>query len=299
MSTNPFIQDLKNQYKNGSALIKLIFVNVAVFLLVHIIGLFLWFFNIQHGAELIVSWLALPAGVTQILYKPWTIISYMFLHEQFFHIFMNMLILYFGGQIFLQFLNQKKLVSTYLLGGLSGGLLYILAFNLFPVFTPIKGVSIALGASASVMAVLIAAATYVPNFVVRLIFIGNVKLKYIALFYIVLDVISIPKGNAGGHIAHIGGALFGFLYIQQLKKGNDFASGFSKLLDYLKALFKPQKKMKVVYKKGSKTRNDYEYNAQKNANQAKIDAILDKISKSGYDSLTAQEKAILFEQSKK
>lgn len=299
MSTNPFIQDLKNQYKNGSALIKLIFVNVAVFLLVHIIGLFLWFFNIQHGAELIVSWLALPAGVTQILYKPWTILSYMFLHEQFFHIFMNMLILYFGGQIFLQFLNQKKLVSTYLLGGLSGGLLYILAFNLFPVFTPIKGISIALGASASVMGVLIAAATYVPNFVVRLIFIGNVKLKYIALFYIVLDVISIPKGNAGGHIAHIGGALFGFLYIQQLKKGNDFASGFSKLLDYLKALFKPQKKMKVVYKKGTKTRNDYEYNAQKNANQAKIDAILDKISKSGYDSLSKEEKAILFEQSKR
>lgn len=299
MSTNPFIQDLKNQYKNGSALIKLIFVNVAVFLLVHIIGLFLWFFNIQHGAELIVSWLALPAGVTQILYKPWTIISYMFLHEQFFHIFMNMLILYFGGQIFLQFLNQKKLVTTYLLGGLSGGLLYILAFNLFPVFTPIKGISIALGASASVMAVLIAAATYVPNFVVRLIFLGNVKLKYIALVYIVLDVVSIPKGNAGGHIAHIGGAIFGFLYIQQLKKGNDFASGFSKLLDGLKGLFKPKKKMKVVYKKGSKTRNDYEYNAQKKANQAKIDAILDKISKSGYDSLSKEEKAILFDASNK
>lgn len=299
MSTNPFIQDFKNQFKSGSALIKLIFINVAVFLLVHIIGLFLWFFNIQNGAELLVSWLALPAGVIQILYKPWTIISYMFLHEQFFHIFMNMLILYFGGQIFLQFLNQKKLVSTYLLGGLSGGLLYILAFNLFPVFTPIKNMSIALGASASVMAVLIAAATYVPNFVVRLIFLGNVKLKYIALVYIILDIVSIPKGNAGGHIAHIGGALFGFIYIQQLKKGSDFTVGFNRFLDMLKSLFKPKKKMKVVYKNKSKTRNDYEYNAKKKANQQKIDAILDKISKSGYDSLSKEEKAILFEQSKK
>ena len=299
MSTNPFIQDIKNQYKNGSALIKLILINVAVFLLVHVIGVLLFFFNIKNGADFIAYWLSLPADFTNVITKPWTILSYMFLHTSLWHILMNMLILYFGGRIFIQFLNEKKLVSTYLLGGLTGGLIYILAFNLFPVFTQIKGLSIALGASASVMAVLIAAATYVPNFVVRLMFLGNVKLKHIALFYIVLDVVSIPKGNAGGHIAHIGGALFGFLYVQQLKKGNDFAAGFSRFLELLKSMFKPKKKMKVVYKKTAKSRNDYEYNAQKNANQAKIDAILDKISKSGYDSLSKEEKAILFEQSKK
>jgi len=299
MSTNPFIQDIKNQYKNGSALIKLILINVAVFLLVHIIGVLLFFFNIKNGSDFIAYWLSLPADFTNVITKPWTILSYMFLHTSLWHILMNMLILYFGGRIFIQFLNEKKLVSTYLLGGLTGGLIYILAFNLFPVFSQIKGMSIALGASASVMAVLIAAATYVPNFVVRLMFLGNVKLKHIALFYIVLDVVSIPKGNAGGHIAHIGGALFGFLYVQQLKKGNDFAAGFSRFLELLNNLFKPKKKMKVVYKKTAKSRNDYEYNAQKNANQAKIDAILDKISKSGYDSLSKEEKAILFEQSKK
>lgn len=299
MSTNPFIQDLKSQYKNGSALIKLILINVVVFVGINVVGLVMFLFNIPDGSSLIASWLALPADFGNILYKPWTLLTYMFLHEQFFHILMNMLILYFGGRIFIQFLNEKKLVSTYLLGGLAGGLIYILAFNLFPVFENIKGISIALGASASVMAVLIAAATYVPNFVVKLMFLGDVKLKYIALFYIVLDVISIPQGNAGGHIAHIGGALFGFLYVQQLKKGNDFALGFSRFLDMLKSLFKPKKKMKVVYKKTAKTRNDYEYNAQKKNNQAAVDAVLDKIKKSGYDSLTGAEKAILFDASKK
>lgn len=299
MSTNPFIADLKSQYKNGSALIKLILINIAVFVGINVIGLMMFLFNIPDGSSWLASWLALPADFGNILYKPWTLLTYMFLHEQFFHILMNMLILYFGGRIFIQFLNEKKLVSTYLLGGLTGGLIYILAFNLFPVFENIKGVSIALGASASVMAVLIAAATYVPNFVVKLMFLGDVKLKYIALFYIVLDVISIPQGNAGGHIAHIGGALFGFLYVQQLKKGNDFTVGFNRFLDMLKSLFKPKKKMKVVYKKTAKTRNDYEYNAQKKNNQAAVDAVLDKIKKSGYDSLTGAEKAILFDASKK
>jgi membrane associated rhomboid family serine protease len=299
MSSNPFIQDIKNQYKNGSALIKLIIVNVVVFVAIHLIGLALWLFQINGGTEFVVSWLALPADVSNIIFKPWTIISYMFVHYQLFHIFFNMLVLYFGGRIFIQFLNAKKLVSTYILGGLAGGLLYVLAFNLFPVFSKVLPISIAFGASASVMAVLIAAATYVPNFVVRLMFIGNVKLKYIALVYILLDLISISQNNSGGHIAHLGGALFGFLYIQQLKKGKDFSAGFNRFLDGLKNMFKPKKKMKVVYKSTGKTRSDHEYNAQKKANQQKIDAILDKISKSGYDSLTGEEKAILFDASKK
>ncbi len=296
---NPFFDDIKNQYKNGSALIKLIIINVAVFVLIHLVGIFFWLFTGINGTGVIVKWLALPADFTQIIFQPWSVISYMFLHEQLLHILFNMLVLYFGARIFLQFLSEKKLVVTYLLGGLAGGFLYILTFNLFPVFEGVLPISIALGASASVMAVLVAAATYVPNFVVRLIFLGNVKLKYIAIVYIAMDVLSIPKDNAGGHIAHLGGALFGFLYVQQLKKGRDFAAGFAKFLDALKGMFKPKRKMKVVYNKSKQTRNDYEYNAQKKASQQKIDAILDKISKSGYDSLSKEEKAILFEQSKK
>ncbi|MCO6499743.1 MAG: rhomboid family intramembrane serine protease [Vicingus serpentipes] len=294
--TNPFINDIKNQYKNGSALIKLIFINIAVFIALHLLSLLLWLLAISGGTQLIVSWFALPADVLALAFQPWSIISYMFLHEGLMHLLFNMLVLYFGGQIFLNFLSEKKLVVVYLLGGIAGGFLFVLSYNIFPVFQ----VDIPLlGASASVLAVLVAVATYVPDFVVRFMFLGNIKLKYIAIGYFVFSLISIPKGNSGGHIAHLGGALFGFIYIQQLKKGNDFALGFSRFLDYLKSVFLTRKKMKVVYKNPGKTKSNYEYNEQKVANQQKVDAILDKIAKSGYDSLTAEEKAILFDASKK
>jgi membrane associated rhomboid family serine protease len=296
---NPFIQDIKNQYKNGSILIKLIFINVAVFLGLHVIGNLLWLFNISNGVALIVSWLALPSNISDLVFKPWTLVTYMFLHRDLFHMLMNMFILYFGSQIFNQFLNEKKLLNVYLLGGLAGGLLYVLAFNLFPVFEANVSRSIALGASASVMAILIAAASYVPNFVVRLMFLGNVKLKYIAMGYLLLDIVRIQGSNSGGHIAHIGGAIFGFFFIQQFKKGNDFTLGFTQFLAYLSSLFKPRKNMKVVYKKQGKTKSNKDYNTQKVHNQKKVDSILDKISKSGYDSLSADEKAILFDASNK
>lgn len=293
------IDDLKHQYKTGTTLVKFIFINVAVFVLVHIIGLIIYFFTGVPGSELVAYWLSLPADLEQLLYRPWTIITYMFLHTGFIHLAFNMLILYFGGQIFLQFLDSKKLLGTYLLGGIAGGILYILSFNLFPVFTPIVKGALTLGASASVMAVLIAIAAYVPNFSVRLVLIGEVKLKYIALFYIVMDIISIPNGNAGGHLAHLGGAFFGFYFAYQLRKGKDITVGINRLLNYLSALFSGKRKMKVVYKKPGKTKSDMEYNAQKKANQEKIDEILDKISKSGYDSLSKDEKAILFDAGRK
>ncbi|MEJ6736827.1 MAG: rhomboid family intramembrane serine protease [Flavobacteriales bacterium] len=295
---NPFIEDIKKQYKNGSALIKLIFVNIGVFLAVYIIGNVLYLLNIG-SSDVLFNALSLPASFSEIIGQPWSLVTYMFLHKGLWHMSMNMLVLYFGSQIFGQFLNQKKLVLVYILGGLAGGLLYVLSFNLFPVFSEVMPSSIALGASASVMAILVAAATYVPNFVVRLMFIGEVKLKYIAMGYLVLDIVSIQGSNSGGHIAHLGGALFGFMYIQQLKKGRDFTGGFSQFLDYLKAFFKPRKNMKVVYKKQGKTKTNQAYNNQKVNNQKRIDVVLDKISKSGYDSLSADEKAILFDASKK
>ncbi|MBW6481778.1 MAG: rhomboid family intramembrane serine protease [Vicingaceae bacterium] len=293
------IEDLKHQFKQGTALIKLIFINVAVFVLVHLIGLFIFFFTGSSGANLVVSWLALPSELSQLIFQPWTFITYMFLHQGFMHLMFNMLVLYFGGQIFLQFLDEKKLVATYLLGGFAGGLIYIITFNVFPVFNQLAPISILLGASASVIAVLIAAATYVPNFTVRLLFLGNVRLKYIAIFYLVLDLISIPQNNAGGHISHLGGAIFGFLFITQLKKGKDITLGFSKWLNYFKLLFSSRKNMRVVYKKPGKTKTDEEYNNQKILHQKKVDAILDKIAKSGYDSLSKDEKAFLFDASKK
>ena len=297
--SNPFFDEIKKQYKSGSALIKLIIVNLAIFLAVHVFGSILYLFKVLNGTELLVKWLALPADLSAIVSKPWAIVTYMFLHQDFMHIFFNMLILYFCGRIFVQFLNEKKLVVVYLLGGFAGGLIYILAFNIFPIFNGVLPISIAMGASASVMAVMVAAATYVPNFIVRLVFLGNVKLKYIAMVYVAMDLISIQVENAGGHIAHIGGALFGYFFIVQLKSGKDYTLRFSRFLDRLKGMLKPRKKMKVVYKKQGKTKTDRAYNDQKANNQKKVDLILDKISKSGYDSLSAEEKAILFDASKK
>ncbi|MCB0409525.1 MAG: rhomboid family intramembrane serine protease [Flavobacteriales bacterium] len=278
---------------------KLIFINVGVFLLVHLVGLLLWLFGIANGTELMVYWLALPADLSNLIVKPWTLISYMFLHEGLMHLLFNMIMLYFGGQIFLQFLNEKRLVGVYVLGGLAGGLLYILSFNLFPVFSPYLSASLALGASASVMAVLISISTYVPNFVVRLIFIGDLKLKYIGLISLVMFVLLGFQSNPGGNLAHLGGALLGYLFAKQLQSGRDMTSGISRWLGYFKSIFSSKSNMKVVYKKQGKTRNDYDFNTQKKANQERIDQILDKISKSGYDSLTGEEKAILFDQSKK
>jgi len=295
---NSFIEDIKKHYKNGSALIKLIFVNLGLFLAVYIIGNVLYLLNIG-SSDVLFKYLSLPASFSEIIGQPWSLVTYMFLHEGLWHMSMNMLVLYFGSQIFGQYLNQKKLVLVYILGGLAGGLLYVLSFNLFPVFNEVMRHSMALGASASVMAILVAAATYVPNFIVRLMFIGEVKLKYIAMGYLVLDIVSIQGSNSGGHIAHLGGAIFGFMYIQQLKKGRDFTVGFSRFLDYLKGFFKPRKNMKVVYKKQGKTKTNQAYNNQKVKNQKRVDIILDKISKSGYDSLSADEKAILFDASKK
>ena len=293
------IDDLKHQYKIGTALIKFIFINVAVFVLVHLIGLLFYFFTGVSGSSMVASWLALPADASQLIIKPWTIITYMFLHEGFLHLAFNMLILYFGGQIFLQFLDAKKLIGTSILGGISGGLLFILTFNIFPVFNEIVSGALALGASASVMAVLIAIAAYVPNYSIRLILLGSVKLKYIALFYVIMDIISIPQGNSGGHIAHLGGAFFGLYFVYRLRSGKDITVGVNRLLNYFAYLFSSKRKMKVVYKNPGKTKSDVAYNAQKAANQQKIDAILDKISKSGYDSLSKEEKAILFDASKK
>ena len=223
----------------------------------------------------------------------------MFLHEGFMHILFNLLWLYFGGRIFSEFLGDKKLISTYILGGFAGAALYIVSFNIFPVFSEVYEISRLLGASASVLAVLIAISTYMPDYTVRLLFLGNVKLKYIAIFSIVLDILSIPNSNSGGHISHLGGALFGYLYVKQLQKGKDWSLVFYRWINTLGTLFKskPKKsKIKVVHRK---SRDDYEYNAQKVNEQERVDQILDKISKSGYDSLSKEEKDFLFKASQK
>ncbi len=289
--------EIKQSFKKGTVLTKLIYINLAVFLFVNIISVIFFLMNsklaFQNPA---ISWFAVPADLKTLIIKPWTIITYMFLHENFMHILFNILWLWWFGRIFLQFLDEKKLIGIYFLGGISGAVLYILAFNIFPVFDSFVEQSIALGASASVVAIVVAISIYVPNYTVNLMFIGPVKLIYIALFSIGIDIISIASSNAGGHIAHLGGALFGWFYISRLKQGNNIGKTLNIFLFNIFTWKKNNRKMHVKY---SRPKTDMEYMADKAKRQAAIDRILEKISKSGYDSLTKAEKEMLFKESNK
>ena len=205
-----------------------------------------------------------------------------------------MIMLYFGGTLFIQFLGGKKLLNTYIFGGITGALFYILAFNYFPVFSDVSKVSYALGASASVLAVLVAIAIYNPDYSVQLVLFGRVKMKYIALVFVLMDVLSIEKENPGGHIAHLGGAVFGFTYIMLLKKNMNMFGFFKPVAAFFKKLFTPKPKLKVEYKKDGRPLTDDEYTKLRAEKQKKMDGILDKISKNGYNSLTKEEKEFLF-----
>jgi membrane associated rhomboid family serine protease len=296
-------------FRNRSTLSTLIIINVVVFIIVNVINLFLWLFTVNPdmptiaGANKITYWLAVPSHLGELIRKPWTLFTYMFVQEGFFHLFFNMIVLYFGGRIFVEYLDDKKLANTYIWGGLMGALFYIAAFNIFPVFSESVYYSVALGASASVLAVLIAAATYVPDYTVYLLFLGKVKLKYVAIFFVVLDVLSINRGNPGGHIAHLGGAVWGYLSIILLKRGFENPLGINWYgIKKIGAWFMERPKrtrFKDVHFNTERRMTDEEYNRERAEKQKKIDAILDKISRSGYESLSKEEKELLFKASNK
>jgi len=290
------IDEIKVSFKEGSTLTKLIYLNLGVFLAVKIAQIFFILFNTPQGFESLLRWFAVPAYFPDLIRKPWTLLTYMFLHEGFLHILFNMLWLFWFGRIFLEYLDQKKLVSVYLLGGITGAILYIISFNLFPVFKSVVTESVALGASASVIAVVIAITAYVPNHTVYLMFIGPVKIKYIGIIIFVVTSVLDFSTNTGGKIAHIGGAILGFIYTSQFRKGKDIGKWINRLIDQVVTLLKPREKMQVTHKKST---TDYEYNEKKAQEQEEINRILDKISKGGYESLTKDEKETLFKASNK
>jgi membrane associated rhomboid family serine protease len=248
-----------------------------------------------------------------LLYKPWTLLTYMFTHEGFLHLLTNMLWLFWMGRIFIDLLNGKRFVAIYLLGGFAGAVLALLAFNFLPALSHYveQGNPIPmLGASGAVMAITVAVGTYVPNYRIRLLFIGDVALKYIAIIAVAIDILFLPEGNAGGRFAHLGGAAFGFLWAYKLKQGTDISKWFMNLLDTIAVWFKPKKQsnMHVSYrnkqqKKGKGTYVQYEdansFSSKKTESysQEEIDVILDKVAKTGYESLTKREKEILFSSS--
>ncbi|QFZ55262.1 rhomboid family intramembrane serine protease [Oceanihabitans sp. IOP_32] len=277
-------QDIKNKLSNLNVLEKIIVLNLVTFVL----GLLL-----STGF----SWFTLPASFSDFMVKPWTIITYAFLHDDFFHILFNMLWLYVIGRMFLNLFSAKMALNIYFLGAISGGILFMLGYTLFPEFF---GNTLGLvGASAAVRALLIFVCAYMPNQDIRF-FTFNLKLWYIGAAIVALDVLGLFGVNAGGNLAHLGGAFLGYYYAKQLLKGKDIGRGFEKIMDAFINLFKSSKKtpLKTVHKNKSKvggyTKGEFdEFN-----NQKKIDVILDKISKSGYDSLTAEEKEFLFKAGK-
>ena len=274
-----FLDNLKREFGIANMLNKLIYINLFSFLVLNILSVIfsLLLIDISSIKEL----LMLPSNTEEVIKKPWSLISYMFIHDNFIHLLFNLIWLHFGGKLFLQYLNQKQLLYTYILGGLFGGILFIIAFNNLPALIPYSENAKALGASASVLAIFFAIATYIPNFQVSIPFIGFIKLKHIALIYIILDFLNIPNGNAGGHIAHLGGAIFGFFYVKQFTQ-KSAKNKQNQFLSYLKNIFNFQK---------SKNKKSYK--------MKEIDLILEKISKSGYNSLTKIEKELLFKSSKK
>lgn len=290
------VREIKQSYRQGGALTKLIYINIGAFIVIRLLQAF---FSLSTGSldYPLLKWLSVPSDPLLLLFKPWTILTYMFVHYDFLHILFNMLWLYWFGRIFLEFLNPRQLLGVYFMGGISGAIVYLIAYNLLPGLYQYSANSILLGASASVMALLFTMARLRGNHRIYLMFIGPVRLKYLAIASLILDLISISAlSNTGGHLAHIGGALFGYMYAGWLGQGKDVTLSFNRLMDNLASGFTRKPKIKVTHKRPL---SDFEYNRRKVKNQHEVDRILEKIKASGYDSLTSEEKKTLFDASKK
>ena len=283
-------KNIHTKYKYASIVERFIYINVAIFIFVFVFKTFGFLF--ESNGNLIIDWFSLPATFSDFLTKPWTLITYGFLHASFIHILLNLIALYFIGNLFVQYFTPKQFVTFYVLGTIFGGLIFLLSYNFFPVLSKTASFSVLLGASAGISAIFIGIATYMPNYQLKIRFIGFVKLWYLAAIWVGLDIIQIPAGNAGGHLSHIGGALFGFWYVSNANTIK--INIWSTVLSFLKTKQKP---LKTVYRSKQKTTSTSRKNKDKH--QQKIDIILDKISKSGYDTLTKEEKTFLFQQGKK
>jgi len=282
------INNLLNRFKQAKSVEKLIYINLGVFILVFFVNTLGFLFATKNN--FIVDWFILPASFDDFIRKPWTLITYGFLHVNFIHILSNLIALFFIGNLFMDYFTSKQLYTFYFLGTIFGGLIFLLSYNYFPAFSQNISNSALLGASAGVSAIFIGIATYIPNYEFKVPLIGFIKLWYLAAFWVALDVIQIPISNSGGHLAHLGGSLFGFIYVSQAS--NIKINLWSKMLSFFQTKKKP---LKTVYKTKKKTKS----RKVTNANQDQVNHILEKISKSGYDALSKEEKAFLFKQGNK
>lgn len=293
---NTIIENLRYKLQNNSPLTHLLLINIVIYAVVRIVYVIAYLFN--YSAIEFFTYLKMPAAWYNFVHQPWAIFTYMFLHYNFWHLVFNMLCLYWFGKLFLEHFTQKQLVGVYLLGGIAGGVFYAAAFSLLPVFAPQVSTSYLLGASAAVLAIMVAVAKIAPNYPIRLLLIGEIRLKYVAIATVLISIFGITSSNAGGELAHLGGALMGYIYALLYQKNCDLTRPITAFFTWVAKIFKPRPKIrKQKFTKRPKT--DAEYNYERNQNEKNIDKILDKIKKSGYASLTADEKKQLFDQSQK
>ena len=297
-------KNLVHKFSSANIVGKFIYANVLVYIIFVLIGVFSVLLNAPSLVAFAKSWFELPASLTELLQRPWTVFTYMFVHGGVMHILWNMLALYVFGRIFLDFFSVRHFVGAYLLGGIFGALFFVLAYNLFPYFANVLGVAYLVGSSAAVLSIVTASAVRSPEYRINLLFFGSVKLSTFAVITVLISVLMLSGDNAGGNFAHLGGAFAGYLFAFLLGKGFDMADVVNRPIDWVKKLFskkafKGRKKRKFTYSTGGKRGADYEYNANKKAGEAEIDAILEKIKKGGYASLSENEKKRLFDASSK
>jgi membrane associated rhomboid family serine protease len=289
------INDFKRSFQQATMLKKLLYINIVTFIVVQLAVIILKLCAVESSIWL--SYLELPSGLNLLAVRPWTIVTYMFLHTDVLHILFNMLCLFGFGQLFLFVFSPKHLLSVYIFGGIAGAIVYIAAFNSFPYFAVAKDHTLLLGASASIMAIIVAVATYSPNYDVSLFLLGRIKLKYVAIVTFLISLLSVTGENAGGDLAHVGGALLGFWFAKRMRTGKDITKRFNLAIDKAIALFERKpRKFKVTQ---ARPKSDRDYRREKRDNEEELNRILEKIKRSGYGSLSEEERKTLFDRSGK
>ena len=290
------IDDLKLKYRQGSMLMRIIYINIAVCVLMNMVALV----SLLSGIDAvgIFKWIEVSSNPWEVLYKPWTLITYAFAHTAILHILFNMLWLYWLGRIFLEYFTSKQLAGLYVLGALGGAILFLLACNCIHALS--SPGSYMLGASAAVIAIVVAAAVYTPDYKIGMLFIGDVSLKWVAIVTVLIDLLSIEGlSNAGGHIAHLGGALVGAVYALMMRRGHDITAPLNAIIDRLYGLFSRKKPGVGSPVGGTAYRGNAQQSSSGTATEADLDRVLAKIRRSGYSALTDEERDILFSFTKK
>lgn len=299
---------LKNAFnQKDNSLYKILAINILVFLVFMVLRVLMTISGAEGMYKEIISHFMMPAAVSRIITQPWSILTYMFLHEGFFHILFNLLFLYWFGLLVQEYLGSRRLANLYILGGIAGALLYVVMYNVAPYFMAEREVALMLGASAGVFAIVVGAATLTPDTSFHLLLLGPVKIKYISIFYVVVAFANSTGANAGGELAHLGGAALGYFYIVLLRKGTDLGRPVQAVGKFFERILSGRPNVKVTYRKRNapykseplRSEEAKNSSAKNGTTQEEIDKILDKIADRGYDSLSKEEKRKLFEYSNK